>query len=69
MVFLPSPLFKDPNLSLTRVMLPKDISWFPRKQILALSLGRENGVIAHRPEHSARVPHLEEKRKRVSEFP
>lgn len=51
------PLFKGPNLSLTGVMLPKDLtgvrlSWFPGKQILALSLGREKGVIAHRPEHS-----------------
>lgn len=68
------PLFKGPNLSLIRVMLPKDISWFPGKQILTLSLGRENRVIAHRPElffffFPARAPHLEEKRKRVSEFP
>lgn len=46
------PLFKGPNLSLTRVMLPKDMNWFPGKQILALSLGRENGVIAQKPEHS-----------------
>ena len=50
--FLTSPLRKGPSYSLTRVMLPEDRSWFPRKQIFALSFGRENGVVAHRPEHS-----------------
>ena len=50
--FLTSPLRKGPSHSLTMVMLPEDRSWFPRKQIFALSFGRENGVVAHRPEHS-----------------
>ena len=50
--FLTSPLYRGPSHSFTRVMLPEDRSWFPRKQIFALSFGRENGVVAHRPEHS-----------------